>query len=212
MIVTAHHVVNPHLVSAAESGAIGLPLLRGQVRAAVLLAVFNIGTAMILKIFASALEAILKALTPQRVEFVRREIPGANGRAHLHGRPTHWPVHDVRHRDVVAPAESLPISPAQFARHTGVSVFIAIIHVRAPVVIEVPVCAFDAIVKAAALNIVPSVRRPLPVVAVLAKALRLKAGGCRMYAGRREQYESSTSDQCRDLKLSEIHRAELLFG
>jgi hypothetical protein len=33
-----------------------------------------------------------------------------------------------------------------------------------------------------------------------------------MYARRREQYESSTSDQCCELKLSEIHRAVLLFG
>ncbi len=210
MIVTianAHQVIHANMISTAESFAVSLVLLRRKMRMTIFVAIVDIGPTMILEVPIGADNAILKSLAAQSVEFIRRSIPGANRCAHLHGRS----VHDVRHRHAVSTPKTLPISLAQLTGHIRMAILIAVIHVGLSVILVVLSGSFDSVVETPPLNIIPGVRRSLPVVAILAEALRLGPGSCRVHARRREQHKSSTSNQCCELKLIEIHLTNAPF-
>ena len=177
----------------------------------IFIAIVHIGPTMILEVPIGANNAILESLAAQSVEFIRRSIPGANRCAHLHGRLHGRSVHDVRHGHVVSTPKALAIGFAQPTGHIRIAILIAIIHVRAAVVLEVLAGSFHSVVESASLHIVPGVRRSLPVVAILAEARRLGSGSCRVNARRREQHKSSTSNQCCELKLIEFHLANAPF-
>ncbi len=163
-IVIAHHVVDSGLVSAAEAVAVGFALLRRQVRVAIFLAVFNIGTTVIIEVLTGSFDPIQKSLTVKLIELVGRSIPWPVRCAHA---PVFCP-RQMRHANFISATESFTICSPHGRRHVGVAIFIAIVHFRAPVVIEVLVGSFDSVVEATPLNIVPGVWRSLPVVAVLA--------------------------------------------
>jgi hypothetical protein len=207
MIVTTHHVVDAGLVSASEAVPVGFAVLRRQVRVAIFIAILNIGTTMIIKVLAGSFNSVKETLTVKLIELIWRSIPRPL-------RRTHAPIcrtGQMRHANVVSATESFTICGPHGRRYIRVAIFIAIVHFRAPMVIEVLVGSFDPIVEAAPLNIVPGVRWSLPVVAILAKARRLWSRSCRVGARRREQHESSTSNECCELKLVEIHLANAPF-
>jgi hypothetical protein len=72
------------------------------------------------------------------------------------------------HGAVISLAEALAIVLAKVARDPGVTVLIAVIHVRTAVIVEVLAGAFDAIVKALTLGLAELCRRSIPSAAVLA--------------------------------------------
>jgi hypothetical protein len=49
-------------------------------------------------------------------------------------------------------------------------VLVAVIHVRPAMVAEVPAGAFNAVMEAAALNVIPCVGRAVPVVTILGES------------------------------------------
>lgn len=73
--MTAHHVVDANLISVAEAVAVGFALFRRQVRMAILIAVFDIGPAVIIEVLTGSFDAVLKPLTAKLIEFVWRSVP-----------------------------------------------------------------------------------------------------------------------------------------
>lgn len=164
VIAIAHHMVDGDMVPAAEAVTVGLTLIRRKVRMTVLVSVVHIGTTVIIEVFAGAFDTILESLPAELIEFIWGSVPGTF-------RGTHTPVgrtRQVRHTNVVSATEALAVGAPHLGWNIGTAIFIPIVDVGTAVIVEVLVSPLDPIVKAATLYIVPGVRRPLPVVAILA--------------------------------------------
>jgi hypothetical protein len=72
------------------------------------------------------------------------------------------------HGAVISLAESFAVVLAKIPRDPGMTVLVAVIYVRATVIVKVLPSAFDAIVKALTLGLAELRRRRVPSAAVLA--------------------------------------------
>jgi len=202
-------VVDADLVAATESFPVSLPLLWRESWMAVLVAVVDIGAAVIFIVSPSAFETIVKTLTTENVELVGNRVPGAHYPRRTRHGAVHGAVDEVRHTSLVPAAEALTVSAAHWWRHiVRMPVFIAVVHVGTAMVFSVASCTFNAVVKTAALDIVPGIVGAVPAAAIV--AILCEAGSERGWRSCvrvrcREQYECRTTAERCDAEPVEIH-------
>jgi hypothetical protein len=121
---------------------------------------------MVVEVLAGSFNAVLESLAAKRVELIRGCVPRALGSAHA-------PVlgsHQMRHGDVVTATEALAIGAPHGFRDVGTAILIAIVDVGTAMIAEILSCAFDAVVKASALNVVPRIGWAIPVFTILCES------------------------------------------
>lgn len=161
----SHEVVYANLVATTETFAISLALFGREVRIAIFLAIIDVEATVVVEVLAGTLNAIEESLAVKRVKFIRRGVPGT-----IRGTPAPLrSAHQVRHGNVVTAAEALAVGRPHGRRNIGAAVLIAVVDVGAAMIAEVFAGAFNAVVEAAALNVVPGVGRALPVVTILSE-------------------------------------------
>ena len=90
-------------------------------------------------------------------------------------------THQMMHGAVISLPEPFTIVLAKIARDPGMTVLIAVIHVRTAVIVKVLAGAFNAIVKALTLGLAELCRGRIPSPAVLAVAWPPEAHRTRRY-------------------------------
>jgi hypothetical protein len=75
-----------------------------------------------------------------------------------------------------------------------VPILVAIVDIRLTVILIITARAFNAVVEAATLHVVPCVRRTIPVISILTDAEGLRAGRSCVDRWRREQKQGNTPD------------------
>jgi hypothetical protein len=94
---------------------------------------------------------------------------------------------------LVAPAESVTILMARIMRNIRMPIFIAILHVWLPVILEVAPCALDAVVESTPRDVAPVViRNPRPWLVVIARRRRrflLRQRCCSTESGQPQAYD-----------------------
>ena len=75
---------------------------------------------------------------------------------------------EVAHSDLIAAAETVPVSLPLVPGNMRMTVLVAIADFWPPVVVEIPMCAFKPIVKAAALDFIQLPWRRIPVAIMIA--------------------------------------------
>ena len=140
-----------------------------------------IGGAAKIKVAMGSVDSVVVAALLVVAELRRRCIPGALDLVHLADdwgrRGRRLGTHHVGDGRVIATAEALAVGIADFRRSTGIAIFVAVVDVGAAMVIEVAVCAFDAVMEAAALNVAEFARGCIPAVSVLGDAEGRRRGG-----------------------------------
>src|ERR1700677_280748 len=86
-------------------------------------------------------------------------------------------MHQMVHRNIVAAPESIAIVMSRTWRNMRMAKFVAVIHVRRAVVVEVLACPFNAVVEALTLNVTKLLRRGIPSTRRLAIAGRRRWRG-----------------------------------
>lgn len=168
-----HQVVDAHLVAATEAFAIGLALLGGQMGMTVFLPIIYIGAAMVIEVLARAFDPIPEALPANPVEFIGSRVPGAIRGAH----PPIRSAGQVSHGAVVSTAETFAIGRPHGRWDVWMPVLVAVVDVGTAMIAKVSAGAFNTVVEAPALNVVPGVGRTVPVIAILPEGRRLRTGG-----------------------------------
>jgi hypothetical protein len=75
--------------------------------------------------------------------------------------------HEVRHGRLISAAKAVTIRISLVTRNMGMTVLVAVIHVRPAVIINILACAFDPIVKTLPLGLPPFLRWRIPTAAIL---------------------------------------------
>ncbi len=70
---------------------------------------------------------------------------------------------EMLHRAIVSAPETFPVRLLQFGWNMRVTILVAIIHVRSPVIFVVPSRAFHTIVESAALNVIEFCGERIPL-------------------------------------------------
>jgi hypothetical protein len=73
----------------------------------------------------------------------------------------------VVHGRIVAAAEAFAVIPSRVVGNVGVAVFVAVLYIRAAMVVVVLAGTFDAIMEALALNVAELLRRRIPAALIL---------------------------------------------
>jgi hypothetical protein len=84
--------------------------------------------------------------------------------------------HEVRHARFISAPKALAISISLVARYMRMTVLVAVVHVRTAVIVKIPACAFDPIVKTLPLGFPPFLRRGIPAAAILRIAVVMFLG------------------------------------
>jgi hypothetical protein len=84
--------------------------------------------------------------------------------------------HEVRHADFISAAKALAIRLTLIAPNMRMTVLVSVVHVRSAVVVKIPACAFDAILKTLALGFAPFLRWRIPAAAILRIAIMMFLG------------------------------------
>ena len=75
--------------------------------------------------------------------------------------------HEVRHTSIISAAIAFTVRISLVARNMRMTVLIAVVYVWPAMIIEIPVCAFDPIVKTLPLDFSPFLRWRIPTAAIL---------------------------------------------
>jgi hypothetical protein len=148
---------------------LALQLVR-NIRAAVLIAVVGVGPAVVVIVLPRAIHTILKAAALNLAATFLIHIPSALRFMHLRLRWAHGlcrAAHQVSHTAFVAATKSFAVRFSHSPRNTGMTILVAVVHIRPAVVVKIPARAFDAVMKAAALHFLPLLRRRIPRAAFL---------------------------------------------
>jgi hypothetical protein len=73
----------------------------------------------------------------------------------------------VTHARIVAVAEAFAVIPSRVVRNVGMAVFVAVLYIRAAMVVVVLASTFDAIMETLPLNVAELLRRGIPAALVL---------------------------------------------
>jgi len=166
----------------------------------------DIRVAMMFIVIASGLDAVAEAIAANIIVAIGKRIPGAasyDDRRRTVGRAG---VCEVGDGDPIAAHKALAICLAEPSGDTRMTVFEAIIGIGATVICNVFAGGFDSFVKAAALNVVPRVVRPIPIVTILSEAGSRRRWREGLNARCREQQEYRTAAERCDAKPVEIHQ------
>lgn len=93
-------------IAAAETFTVLISGFAGYVWMAILVAIVDVGAAVVVEVFAGTLDAVVKALAGNVTELVGRGVPGTFHNRRGHGRPT---VHEVRHGEFITATEAFAI-------------------------------------------------------------------------------------------------------
>jgi len=130
-------------VAATEAFAVIINKLRWDVRVAVFVAVVGIRTAMIFNIATRSLDSVAEALAADLAETARRLIPGA---------ALHF-THNLRHLLLVSATEAGTVLLNELRRDRGIAIFVAVVGIRAAMVLGVPPRTFHSLLESPALNL-----------------------------------------------------------
>jgi hypothetical protein len=75
--------------------------------------------------------------------------------------------HEVRHAGVISAAKALTVRISLVARNVGMTVLVAVVHVRSAVIVNILTRAFDPVVKTLPLDLPPFLRWRIPTAAIL---------------------------------------------
>ena len=122
---------------------------------------------MIAEVPLCARHSVLKSAALCVIEPVGSGIPGTHGRRRRNVRTR--TLHEMRHGKPISTPESVPVGVPHRGWNVGMAEFVATSDVVFTMTAQISSCARDAIVEAAALNVIPGVVRTIPVVPILCK-------------------------------------------
>src|ERR1022692_3458491 len=213
-IAVAHQMRHGHIVTTAEALPVAPSQLERNTRMPVLIAVVDVRTAVVLHIPARAFHSIPEATPLHLAELSRRRVPSTPVMvAHVsfrfphslrfpHRRPATVAI-DMGNPTFVAATEALPVRLTQSARKCRTAVFVAVVDVRAAVVLVVLARALHSIVKSPALYLVVPPGSPTPAAAIL-KCWRRRR--CAVCSGRAQTRGRQYKYKCRYSKPIRNHR------
>ena len=167
----ALQVRDGYAITAPESLAVLTHRQERDRGAAKFVVIIGIETAAVLNVAARNFQAIMEALPLNFMQFARNRVPcipdhflSQIGRRR---RLLHSAIHQVRDGHFIAAAEAIAILFLHTEGDMGMAEFIAIVHIRIAMALNISACGFDAIVEALALDIVELTRGLFPLLPVL---------------------------------------------
>jgi hypothetical protein len=191
-VVVAHHVIDSELIAAAEAFAIILAQFARDTRVTKLVAIVRVWAAVVLHVLAGSVHAVLKATALDLAELVGNCIPAvvivvATIRIVIVHRRWRRSIYrllsEVGDAYRITAAEALLIGIPHLMGHIRMAVFVAIVDVGAAVIVEVLLRAYEAILKAATLDVVEFAGRQIPVTVAIMVAVLGGAGSRRGVRG-----------------------------